>query len=93
MSKRVSNGPNPHPPRRLRKAGGLLLAALAVVGLLHLFPAVPAAADSPATRTPLGRVAHRTGLDRGPAHALLADLVRRQARHHDRPGHRPGHRP
>ncbi|WP_181442680.1 hypothetical protein [Streptomyces tateyamensis] len=92
MSKRVSNGSNPHPPRRLRKAGGLLLAALAVVGLLHLFPAEPAAADSPATRSTAGQLLRRAGLPHGPAHELLSNLVRRQARQHDRPGHHHGRR-
>jgi hypothetical protein len=92
MSKRVSNGSTPTPPRRLRKACGLLLAALAVVGLLHLFPAEPAAADSPATRSKPGQVVDRAGRLHGPAHELLTNLVRRQARHHDHLGHHPGRR-
>jgi hypothetical protein len=86
MSKRE---PNPRPPHRLRKAGGLLLAALAVVGLMHLLPAVPAAADSPAARSHAGWAGDGVRPVRGAARELLDGLARRQAAHHqDRLGHR-----
>ncbi|WP_035848738.1 hypothetical protein [Kitasatospora azatica] len=91
MTKRSATGPTRTPPRRLRKASGLVVAALAVVGLMHLLPAERAAADSPGGR-PAVTGPDRVGLNRGPGRELLGELLRRHVRTHGR-GSSHHHRP